>query len=86
MTVFKSSLKTVDEFETQDLGLAAYLYATGTKYIGIVEGPTRRKIFIFERLPEIEEVQQRFLNRELTIEPKLYHQALLTLKEFLYNR
>jgi hypothetical protein len=77
----------MNTFQTKDLPEAAFLYATGCKFIGLKsENNSKIYWFVFEDKAKCEELSQGFWNRSAQVSAKEYADALRTLKEVLFRK
>ena len=71
--------------DISDLGLAAFLSASGHKLLG-VERNGQRGVFIFQNNSEIEKDTLAYFNNEARVCPLTYHETLKNLKMLVMNQ
>ncbi len=74
------------DFRTADLALTAALCVSGFTIEDIERVSAQRSVFIFEKTDKLLEVEKRYWNGELHIEPQAYFNQLKTLKARIYAR
>ena len=80
----------VEIFSTRDINLAAVLM-TNNLFINHIdfqiEGENGKKVgyFVFNRNPELEQIEKDYWQRKLTVEPREYIQNLRALKSQVNN-
>ena len=70
--------------EVSDLGLVTALIALGYAPRGrSKEG--RRVVFLFDSLPEIDEIEENFFNHNLPIDALTFHSTMKSVKQSIYR-
>lgn len=74
-----------ENYETQDLCLAAVLQYFGSPIRGVEHGTDGRATFFFEHNRRCEQVKEAFWLYQLQIEPRAFFNALKATKARLYE-
>jgi hypothetical protein len=72
-------------FETQDINLAASLYALGASLLAIERNNPERCTFVFEDTPGVRKTTEAYWLRQLSLEPQTLLGALKAVKSRLYG-
>ena len=72
-------------YQTKDLYLASFLYASGKKLIKLDED-NEKSWFVFEDKDLCEQLTGSFWRKEASVNAKEYADALRTLKDLIFNR
>lgn len=78
----------MDIYLTKDLSEAAFLYASGVKFLRLEPNSNDRPFtyfFVFENKAKCEELSQEFWNKKAVINAKEYADAMRTLKDLLFK-
>lgn len=70
-------------YETTDIGLAAALIYSGVTLRDTLGNP--RVSFVFDDTPEIQDMVEKYFNRELMVDAQTYMFTLKSLKARLYS-
>lgn len=72
-------------FETQDIQLAAALFALGANLLAINRSDSARCAFVFADSSDIRRMVEAFWHRQLSFEPQALLSALKAVKSRLYG-
>jgi hypothetical protein len=75
-----------ENYETQDLCLAAAMQCFGNPVTGVEVGGDGRATFYFEDVRCCKELVEAFWRHKLQVEPRTFFNALKTVKARLYAR
>jgi hypothetical protein len=81
----KNVLLKEHNFETQDIQLAACLYALGANLLSINRKDPDRCTFVLEDSPDLRRCTEAYWQRQLSLEPQTLLGALKAIKSRLYN-
>jgi hypothetical protein len=72
-------------FTTSDTSLAAYLHMNQHLFVGIKQDPNdaHRKVYVFVKTEETEELENEYLSGEVTVHPKLYYKSIRIMHKML---
>jgi hypothetical protein len=67
-----------DPIKTSDTSLAAFLHYNQHYFVGIMQDPNdqHRKVFVFIKQDDSDELQEEYFTGEVTINPKLYYKSI----------
>ena len=72
-------------FSTDNFQLASFLLAQSCRLISTDKTNPRRVVFVFEESKERQELTERFLSYEATVEPHRFFSAQKDLKQLIYG-
>jgi hypothetical protein len=74
-----------EPFTTSDTSLAAYLHMNQHIFIGIKQDPNdaHRKVYVFVKTEETDELEHEYLSGEITVHPKLYYKSIRIMHKML---
>lgn len=75
-----------ETYRTADLALTTALCVSGFTIEDIERASAHRSVFIFEKTIKLLEVEKRYWNGELRIEPQAYFNQLKIIKTRIYDR
>lgn len=74
----------MNDFVTEDLAFAATLEILGYPCYKCTKGSGVRMKFVFDAIPEIDEISKKFWKNELRVEPISFSLALRKLKSMVH--
>jgi hypothetical protein len=77
----------MEPIKTSDTSLAAYLHYKGHPLVGLMQDPNdaHRKVYVFIRKDDTEEVESAYSEGEVTVHPKLYYKSIRIMHQTLRN-
>lgn len=72
-------------YKTTSLALAAAIVATSSAKLSHIESGHQKATFVFERSPHLDQVIERFWQKNLPIDCQTYFEALRYVKSRLYE-
>lgn len=76
-----------DQYKTSDLGITSYMYYQRTMLVDMDMSDPGRIQFVFD-IPDAEglEIQKKWWNGQLLVEPRAFYASLSQIKDMIYGK